>query len=503
MILSYWTLAVALSLSLVAAWYSIAGLAAIFAAAVIPIVIMGGIMEVAKITVTIWLHEYWQYCKRSMKIQLTASVVLLMFITSMGIFGFLSKAHTDQSLVSGDVGAKIAIYDEKIKISRDNIDANRRALAQLDAAVDQTMGRSTDERGAERAVQIRRGQQAERTRLLREIETEQRKIQTLNEEAAPIRAEVRKVEAEVGPIKYIAAMIYGDNPDANLLEKAVRWMILILVLVFDPLAIMMVLAATESIKWERQNRRDPEPESDDQPIKDWFDRARERAQFWDKKRQNDLVEKITPDNVHQEQWTHTPVETYYAPTIPPSSVIEQKELAQDSLIQPEPKKVAEYTVSDDVNDKPDIFDRPGDYLDPVIEKEAMRRWKESNPNDTIKHQRDLKEHGLIDQLPWEQTIALEPDNQHVSRVLGFGITFPTDAVKGDTFLRVDRMPSALYKFNGNRWIEVDKKLSDQYAYDDAYIDHLIAKISSGEYDPELLSDAEREQIEAKLNTTDK
>ena len=107
MILSYWTLVVALSLSVIAAWYSIAGLTAIFAAAATPIIIMGGIMEIAKVTVTVWLHEYWQYCKRSMRLQLSASVILLMFITSMGIFGFLSKAHTDQALVSGDVGAKI------------------------------------------------------------------------------------------------------------------------------------------------------------------------------------------------------------------------------------------------------------------------------------------------------------------------------------------------------------------------------------------------------------
>ena len=92
MILSYWTLVVALSLSIIAAWYSIAGLTAIFAAAATPIIIMGGIMEIAKVTVTVWLHEYWPYCKRSMKAQLSASVVLLMFITSMGIFE-IGRAH--------------------------------------------------------------------------------------------------------------------------------------------------------------------------------------------------------------------------------------------------------------------------------------------------------------------------------------------------------------------------------------------------------------------------
>ena len=105
-----------------------------------------------------------------------------------------------------------------------------------------------------------------------------------------------------------------------------------------------------------------------------------------------------------------------------------------------------------------------------------------------------------DQLPWEKELTPQADNTPTTgTMLGFGIAFPKQANKGDTFLRVDRMPSILYKYNGTRWIEVDKKFSDQYAYDDAYIDHLISKIESGEYDLDLLSDAERDQIEQRLN----
>jgi hypothetical protein len=499
MILSYWTLAVALSLSLVAAWYSIIGLTAIFAAAVVPIIIMGGIMEVAKVTVTLWLHEYWQYCKRSMKIQLTFSVVVLMFITSMGIFGFLSKAHLDQAVPTGDVAAKVQILDEKIKTERDTIESARKAIAQMDSAVDQTLGRSTTEQGADKAVQIRRSQARERATLQNEIAQSQKKIAAYNEERAPIASELRKVEAEVGPIKYIAALIYGDNPDANLLEKAVRWVIIILVLVFDPLAIMMVLAATESIRWERQGKRGIDFEEDSK-LTTWFAHARERAKFWDR-------QKPKKDEPLVDQHTHIPVETYYAPSVPPMSVIEQKELAQDPMLQvfgsmedlsrrlktPESKEqfVSPNAPGLDVSD-----DRPGDYLTDH-EKEKIRAWKSQNPNDTIKHQRALLDAGKIDQLPWDD-LELQPDNQRQGTMLGFGSQFPTTAVKGDTFLRVDRLPSALYKYNGNRWIEIDKKFSDQYAYDDAYIDHLIAKIDSGEYDPELLSDAERDQIEQRL-----
>jgi len=252
MFLSLITLAVALSLSVIAAYYSIAGLAAIFAAAVIPIMIMGSILELAKVVVTLWLHKYWHRARWLMKLYLVPAVLMLMLITSMGIFGFLSKAHSDQSLVSGDIIAKIAVYDEKIKTEKENTDVSRKSLKQMDEAVDQVMGRSTDEKGADKAVAVRRGQQKERQRLLAEIAESQKRITALNEERAPIAAEVRKVEAEVGPIKYIAALIYGDSPDTNILEQAVRWVIILLVCVFDPLAIMMLLAASESIKWARE-----------------------------------------------------------------------------------------------------------------------------------------------------------------------------------------------------------------------------------------------------------
>jgi hypothetical protein len=173
----------------------------------------------------------------------------------MGIFGFLSKAHNDQNLVSGDVQSKIAIYDEKIKTAKDNIDANRKALKQMDEAVDQVMGRSQDEKGADKAVAIRRGQQIERARLQAEITAEQKTISQISEERAPIAAEVRKVEAEVGPIKYIAKFIYGDSgADENMLEKAVTWIIVLIVVVFDPLAVIMLLAAQMTFGWKREEK---------------------------------------------------------------------------------------------------------------------------------------------------------------------------------------------------------------------------------------------------------
>jgi hypothetical protein len=252
-LIAYLTLISGLAISGVAEYYSIMGLIAIYPAAFWPIVIMGVALGLGKITGTVWLKQNWDYAPFFLKTYILPAIVVLMVITSLGVFGFLSKAHSDQSLVSGDVLAKIAVYDEKIKTSKDNIDANRKALKQMDEAVDQSMARSTDEKGADKAVAIRRGQAKERTRLLNEITAEQKAISKLSEEAAPIRAEVRKVEAEVGPIKYIAHLLYGENPDANILEKAVIWVTVLIVTVLDPLAVILLLASQYSFQRFRQS----------------------------------------------------------------------------------------------------------------------------------------------------------------------------------------------------------------------------------------------------------
>jgi len=257
MILAWLLLLTGLTISAVAIYYSVVGLTAIFSAAVIPIIIMGSALEVGKLVCASWLKANWERAPRFIKWYMITAVMVLMLITSMGIFGFLSKAHNDQNLVSGDVQSKIAIYDEKIKTAKENIDANRKALKQMDEAVDQVMGRSTDEKGADKAVAIRRAQQRERARLQSEITAEQKIISQLSEERAPIAAEVRKVEAEVGPIKYIAKFIYGDKgADENMLEKAVTWVIILIVIVFDPLAVIMLLGAQMTFGWMREQKEE-------------------------------------------------------------------------------------------------------------------------------------------------------------------------------------------------------------------------------------------------------
>ena len=257
--IAYLTLFSGLSISAVAVYYSVAGLTAIFSAAVIPIIIMGTALEISKLVATVWLKQNWSIAPRSVRAYLAVAIVVLMLITSMGIFGFLSKAHSDQNLVSGDVQSKIAIFDEKIKTEKENIEANRKALKQMDEGVDQVLGRSTDEKGADKAVAMRRSQQKERTRLQNEISQSQKSIAELNDARAPIAAEVRKVEAEVGPIKYIAAFFYGAT-DNSVLERAVTWVIITIIIVFDPLAVILLLASQISFQKFREEEEEDTPD---------------------------------------------------------------------------------------------------------------------------------------------------------------------------------------------------------------------------------------------------
>lgn len=308
----------AISLSCIAAWYSIMGLMAIFAAAVVPIIIMGGILEVSKLVVASWLYRNWEEVPAMFKYYFTVAIIILMIITSMGIFGFLSKAHLDQAVPAGDITAQVTMFDDKIKSERDNIDAARKALKQMDAQVDEKLARTTDDKGAERAVQIRRNQASERKKLQNEITISQKSIIALQEQKAPVASQARKVEAEVGPIKYIAALIYGDTLDQNMLEKAVRWVIIMIVLVFDPLAVLMLVAVNWSLK-----KRQPEVEPEN--IEPWLNYPIDLPKKKVKPKKRKWLEK-EPDPIplpEEADWTE---DTHYDPNeyVSPAKTIEQE-----------------------------------------------------------------------------------------------------------------------------------------------------------------------------------
>ena len=353
-LIAYLALFSGLGISGVAEFYSIMGLIAIYPAAFWPIVIMGVVLGLGKLTGTVWLKQNWENAPFFLKTYLLPAVVFLMLITSIGVFGFLSKAHSDQSLVSGDVQSKIGIYDEKIKTAKENIEADRKQLKQMDEAVDQVMARSTTEGGADKANAIRKSQQRDRGALAKDIEANQKLIASLNDEAAPIRAEVRKVEAEVGPIKYIAAFIYGDNPDSNVLEKAVTWVSILIVVVLDPMAVILLLASQYSFQRIRESENPEEEE--------FFDRAREVAQDLDS---GTYVSPIIPPVGTITSYTHTTYE-------PDDGALtdEQVELIRNM--------VKDELPSGKVITKESLFEE-ADIEEPTIDEEFPFRGKGQQP----------------------------------------------------------------------------------------------------------------------------
>jgi hypothetical protein len=283
---------VALALSAVAAWYAIAGLVAIFAAASIPIIIMGSLLEASKLVVASWLYRNWNEIPKLFKAYFLSALVVLLLLTSMGIFGFLSKAHLDQAVPTGDAIAKLEIIDDKIKTQKENVNVARRTISQLDRQVEETLNRTandTTNAGVNRSVTIRRQQAKERETLAKEIESAQIEISKLTQERIPFAQEVRKIEAEVGPIKYIAALLYGDNPDQNLLESAVRIVILMIVFVFDPLAVLLLVAANWQQKKDSGNKFIPNGEIKNIVIEDNVS-VEENPEFT--KKQEDQYEKV-------------------------------------------------------------------------------------------------------------------------------------------------------------------------------------------------------------------
>jgi hypothetical protein len=255
---NYIVLFIAIALSVVAAYYSIVGLAFIFSAAMIPVIVMGSVLEAAKVVSASWLYQNWSTAPTTIKYYLTAAVCVLIFITSMGIFGFLSKAHIDQNLSTTDNSIVLKNLEREVRSEENAIANAQRSLDILDNIVS-----SSDPKDANF---IRNRQKRERDNLNNEIRTASQKINQLSLEMAPLKQKAAELEAEVGPIKYVADLIYGES-DKQVLEKAVRLVIIIIVLVFDPLAIILLIAANHSMKTQVKPKKSYyKPKTAKQPL---------------------------------------------------------------------------------------------------------------------------------------------------------------------------------------------------------------------------------------------
>ena len=250
MTLALLTLLTALAISAVAAYYSIIGLIAIFSAAAIPIAVMGVVLETGKLVTASWLYQNWKKVNVLLKTYLISAVLVLMFITSMGIFGFLSKAHIEQTTVNSDNTLQIELIESKIQRERTTIKRAENTLLQLDSALEKYVELGAVTKG----LNARKDQQGERNELNATIDESTNAIATLTQKKSELNTDRIAIEAEVGPIKYIAELIYGEST-TGVLEDAVRGVILIIVFVFDPLAVLLLVAANMSLKEEQTKRR--------------------------------------------------------------------------------------------------------------------------------------------------------------------------------------------------------------------------------------------------------
>ncbi len=244
------TLLVALAISTVAAYYSIVGLMAIFAGATTAIAIMGIVLEIGKLICASWTFTNWKSCPVIMRSYFIIAVVILMLITSLGIFGFLSRAHIQQSSPTGLLVERIERIDLKINQRQTQIGRYQGRLDTLDQALQRYIELGAISKGLRKI-----GEMDNETKLLKtKIEGLENEIDDLTDEKYERKTKLNLAEVEVGPIRYVASMLYDDVNESQL-EQAVRWIIVLLIFVFDPLAVVLVIAANISLRDYRRERK--------------------------------------------------------------------------------------------------------------------------------------------------------------------------------------------------------------------------------------------------------
>ena len=472
MFLNYIALLTALSISGVAAYYSIYGLTAIFSGVFWPIVIMGSVLEVGKIVTTVWLHTYWSHLKWLLKSYMSLAVIVLMFITSMGIFGFLSRAHIEVTSQAGGGDLLVQQVDQNIAIEQRRIDDARKVMAQMDDAVSSLLKGSgaNAERDNNRtaamttqATKLRDSQKKERDSLNASIDASNNRITELNRQKLKLNQEQLKMEAEVGPIKYIAQLIYDDNANKDMMERAVRWVIIVIVAVFDPLAVAMVLGVTMVMNRRREDQAELQ--------------AQAEADVYQEPQIVEVVREV-------EKIIEVPVEVIREVTVTDTTEIQRLE-----------EELAEVILK--LETQPPVVDNT-DYA--TISKlttalDHMLAENESKQH-TINHLQSQLQ--AVQDITKEQASGVDAEDFSASAHSSIlGPEFPDSGETGQLFINTTK-PELLYKFNGSNWIQVDKATNTSYTDDEHWQHWQIGRLGRGEIELDELTATEQTAIEEKL-----
>ena len=463
MLLGIITLLTAFALSSAAIYFSVVGLVAIFSGATVPIIFMGTTLELAKLVTASWLYRNWHVAARYMKVYMSMAIFILMVITSMGVFGFLSKSHLQQGATSSNNTQQIQIINSQIKTEQDVIDRQqdiirrnsgtgggsgervsqlRDKIKQLDKEVEAYTSQGATSTifndKVAKGVALKESQKAERDKIDAEIKQlttanqgnnsaaeaqiarSQQKIQQLINQRAPLQTTQITLDAEIGPIKYIGELFV----DLGMVDKvntdmAVRWIIVLIIIVFDPLAVLLLIAGQQSIKQHYSGNgngggRSIPPIIDPTPL---INRLSEKFKNFSFKKKDSNPNKLST--------LPTPTVIQVAPAVitseePTKSVgIKLSKLSLPNmprLFGVKPKEIIEQL-------KPEVIDtEDGDTLEIVTEehktrlqyfnsqKDKAKEWKgqQTNPRNTIKRLRFNYVSGAIDKLPWEKEETVIP-----------------------------------------------------------------------------------------------
>ena len=483
-----------------AAYFSIVGLAVIFAAALWPVIIMASVLEIGKIGSTFFLHRYWDALSFGLKYPLAVMVIILMIITSMGIFGFLSKGHIEQETPVATNNLQIERIDQQINSRKGLIDRQEKRLGTLQQIVD-TLIKYDRIRGSDGADATLEQQQPERNKIQATVDKTYAEINELQEKRLPFQSKVNVIEAKLGPIKYVAQLFgYDLNKDPEGKGKAVRIVIILFMLAFDPLAIWLIMSSDWAfILYRKESKEVKEEEAEEEQDVEELQSAL-----------IDVYKDLQEKKVELKEYL---------------AVMEELERTLDEK-PTEIEKVIEVENTEKITEMLDDIQQLQSQRDTIEEDlQAMREslsTKESlaeelraalgevrNELNSIQQENHLlrndieardnvvaslnNKYNLVEKIPG---MIARPDNIVIGPA-AFGTQFPDSPSKGQQFLRVDEMPSKLFKYDGSQWLEVIK--SENVEYSEKYLQHMIDQLGDGYIGLDELSDKEQAEIQNLLS----
>lgn len=492
------TLFTALSMATVAAVFAIYGIIAIFAGMPQFALVMGAVIELGKVVGISWLYRNWNEPTK-IKYAMAPLVLVAMMLTSMGIFGLLSKAHLEQTSPVANNEIQIERLDQQIAREQSKITDAEQVISQLDQSV-QALINFDRIRGPDGALAVRESQAEQRELLRQSIDTAQTEVDRLEDQKLELSQALRAIELEVGPVKYLAELVYGSETDRT--EEAVRWVIIAFIFVFDPMAILLLMAANYTLDNRKKKELPKEIVKKELPVVTEHPPKPVVTEPVSEPQEPVIPETVSA--VEPEVVEHVVTE---------ESVEETKEELVDEIKEEPVEEIEEIeevteTIEPEFHQEPSAVD---DAAQVIAESAAHQKKPQDKEIVTegvtpvhdvgggyVEYNNSLFQKDALKELKPE-LFALKVDEPSMPSS-SFGTHFPKIAKKKDIFVRVDVIPNKVYRFEGSKWIEINKNLTSTYLYDQEYIKYLVDKISKGEYDVDLLSEQEKVQIEEYLSS---